>query len=173
MAPCALSYASDGGTARICQRGAKFPPPTVGRFFFYLCLKTAFSCTLDTFIRSSVCCGIDQFPTFVIFFILFLMNLFQGNIILSLSYVYSPINGGGGGCILAIPVTVVQPRFVNGGKSEGARGRCGRGVSHGREIFKNLCMKLAFSSTLETIIRGSLCTGIDQFPTLFLCSFFS
>ena len=23
MAPCALSYASDGGAARICQRGAK------------------------------------------------------------------------------------------------------------------------------------------------------
>ena len=48
MALCALSYASDGGAARICQRGAKareqsdragggcgrgFPPPTVGRFF--------------------------------------------------------------------------------------------------------------------------------------------
>ena len=45
MAPCALSYASDGGAARICQRGAKareqgegvhgrwFPPPTVGRIF--------------------------------------------------------------------------------------------------------------------------------------------
>ena len=48
MAPCALSYASDGGAARICQRGAKarersdqagggcgrgFSPPTVGRFF--------------------------------------------------------------------------------------------------------------------------------------------
>ena len=49
MAPCALSYASDGGTARICQRGGAkarersdragggcergFPPPTVGRFF--------------------------------------------------------------------------------------------------------------------------------------------
>ena len=49
MSPCALSYASDGGAARICQRGPKrgseatepgegvgggggFPPPTVGRF---------------------------------------------------------------------------------------------------------------------------------------------
>ena len=39
MAPCALSYASDGGTARICQRGAKArersdraggPPPPPG-----------------------------------------------------------------------------------------------------------------------------------------------
>ena len=45
--------------------------------------------------------------------------------------------------------------------------------SHGREIFQNLCLKLAFSCTLDTIIRGSLCTGIDQFPTLFLLSFFS
>ena len=55
---------------------------------------------------------------------------------------------GGGGevmaplCILAIPVTVVQPRFVNGGKarerSDRARGGCGRGeppTSHGRGIF--------------------------------------
>ena len=55
------------------------------------------------------------------------MNLFQGNILFP-SYVYSPINGvGGGGCILAIPVTVVQPRFVNGGK---ARER-GEGVGGG------------------------------------------
>ena len=44
-------------------------------------------------------------------------------------------------CILAIPVTVVQPRFVNGGKarerSDRARGGCGRGFppSHGRVIF--------------------------------------
>ena len=45
-----LSYASDSGAARICQRGAKardeatergvdgvggFPPPTVGRFFIF------------------------------------------------------------------------------------------------------------------------------------------
>ena len=45
--------------------------------------------------------------------------------------------------------------------------------SHGREIFQNVCMKLAFSCTLDTIIKGSLCTGIDQFPTLFLCSFLS
>ena len=50
--------------------------------------------------------------------------------------------GGGGGmaplCILAIPVTVVQPRFVNGGKA--------RERSDGREIIfsPNLCMKLAF-----------------------------
>ena len=29
-------------------------------------------------------------------------------------------------------------------------------------------MKTAFSCTLNAIIRGSLCSGIDQFPTLFL-----
>ena len=29
-------------------------------------------------------------------------------------------------------------------------------------------MKMKFSCTLNAIIRGSLCSGIDQFPTLFL-----
>ena len=68
MALCALSYASDGGAARICQRGAKAREqsdragggggggcgrgggvsPSHGREIFQnLCLKTAFSCTLD------------------------------------------------------------------------------------------------------------------------------
>ena len=82
-------------------------------------------------------------------------------------------------CILAIPVTVVQPRFVNGGKarerSDRARGGCGRffpNLGDCGRFFPNLCMKLAFFfCTLDTINRGSLCTGIDQFPTLF--SFFS
>ena len=69
MAPCALSYASDGGAARICQRGAKarersdrawggcgrgFPPPSVGRFFENLCMKTAFSSTLNDIIRGYI-----------------------------------------------------------------------------------------------------------------------
>ena len=83
MAPCALSYASDGGAARICQRGAKARErsdragggcgtvgdfPSHGREIFQnLCLKTAFSCTLDTFIRGSLCSGIDQFFTLVLF----------------------------------------------------------------------------------------------------------
>ena len=63
MAPCALSYASEGGAARICQRGAKSEgakrpsggrvwegvSPSHGREIFQnLCLKTAFSCILDT-----------------------------------------------------------------------------------------------------------------------------
>ena len=44
-------------------------------------------------------------------------------------------------------------------RGEGVRRGERRGVSplHGREIFQNLCMKLAFSCTLDTIIRGSLC----------------
>ena len=33
-------------------------------------------------------------------------------------------------------------------------------------------MKTAFSCTLNAIIRGSLCSGIDQFPTLFSLFFF-
>ena len=44
--------------------------------------------------------------------------------------------------------------------------------SHDREIFGNLWMKTAFSCTLNAIIRGSLCSGIDQFPTLFPFPFF-
>ena len=91
---------------------------------------------------------------------------------------------GGGGmaplCILAIPVTVVQPRFVNGGKarerSDRADGGCGRGEpppSHGRKIFPKFVYETGIFCTLDTIIRGSLCTGIDQFPTPFLFSFFS
>ena len=42
------------------------------------------------------------------------------------------------------------------------------GGYHGREIFENVCMKTSFSRTLNAIIRGSLCSGIDQFPPLFL-----
>ena len=94
MAPCALSYASDGGAARICQRGVKARERSDragggchGREIFQnLCLKTAFSCTLDTIIRGSLCTGIDQFPT------LFLLSFFVSDgvsepIITSLRYV--------------------------------------------------------------------------------------
>ena len=67
-------------------------------------------------------------------------------------------------CILAIPVTVVQPRFVNGGKarerSDRADGGCGRGEtppSHGREIFfSKFVYETGIFCTLDTIIRGSL-----------------
>ena len=93
MAPCALSYASDGGAARICQRGAKARERSDREG------GGCGSCTLDTFIRGSLCSGIHQFPYSCSFFILFLMNLFQGNIFLfpfCLLLFYSPINGGGG-----------------------------------------------------------------------------
>ena len=59
---------------------------------------------------------------------------------------------------LAMPVTVVQPGFVNGGPKRGSkateRGRVWEGVSpsHGREIFQNLCLKTAFSCTLDPVL---------------------
>ena len=67
-----------------------------------------------------------------------------------------------------MPVTVVQPGFVNGGGGGGGGGAkrgsevteremgVGGGVSlsHGREIFENSCMKTAFSCTLNSIIKG-------------------
>ena len=49
-----ISYSSNSGAARICQRGPKqgsevtkrgeggFPPPTVGRLFENVCMKTKF-----------------------------------------------------------------------------------------------------------------------------------
>ena len=90
MSPCALSYASDGGAARICQRGPKrgseatergFPPSHGREIFKNSCMKTAFSCTLNTIIRGSLCIYIlAPIPYSFSFFILFLMNLFQGNI---------------------------------------------------------------------------------------------
>ena len=91
---------------------------------------------------------------------------------------FTPIKGAGAWPLvpLAMPVTVVQPGIVNGGQSEGAKRPSGGGCgfpSHGREIFQNLCLKTTFSCTLVTIIRGSLCSGIDQLPTLVLFSFFS
>ena len=75
----------------------------------------------------------------------------------------------------------MQLGFVEGGggkareRSDRAGGGCGRGVSllYSREIFENSCMKTAYSCTLIAIIRGNLCTGINQFPiTLFPFLFF-
>ena len=37
----------------------------------------------------------------------------------------------------------------------------GLSPSHGREIFKHMCIKTAF---FVAIIRGRFCSGIDQFP---------
>ena len=78
--------------------------------------------------------------------------------------------GHGRLCPLPMPLTVVQPGFVNGGPKRGSeateRWRVWE-VPRYREIFEISCMKTAFSCTLNDIIRGSLCSGIDQFPTLF------
>ena len=69
---------------------------------------------------------------------------------------FTPIKGEHGPlCILAylaIPVTVVQPGFVIGGQSEGAKRPSGGRVtvgggfppSVGRFFFENLCMKTKF-----------------------------
>ena len=79
--------------------------------------------------------------------------------------------------LIAMPVTGGAARICQWGakareRSDRAGGGCGRGKGI-REIFENSCMKTAFSCTLNTIIRGSLCSGIDKFPTLFLFLFFS
>ena len=86
--------------------GGGIPPPTEGRFFENLCMKTTFSCTLKSIIRGSLCSGIDQFPFFHI-------NLSQGNIFSFFfsffrpppqffSFFWSSVRqgGGGGGCSL-------------------------------------------------------------------------
>ena len=88
-----LSYSSNSGAAKICQRGQSEGRvweggtpicPTVGRFFSpNLCIKLAFFCTLDTIIRGSLCTGIDQFPTLFLFSF-FSYWKFQGNIFLFL-----------------------------------------------------------------------------------------
>ena len=92
---------------------------------------------------------------------------------------FTPIKGmngaGMGSCDPSMPVTVVQPGFVNGEAKRGSEAtELWEGVppSHGREIFENSCMQPTFSCTLNVIIRGSLCSGIDRFPTLFSFLFF-
>ena len=86
---------------------------------------------------------------------------------------FTPIKGDRGPlCILAIPVTVVQPGCVNGGQSKGAKwprgGGCGRGFSpsHGREIFWKFLYENDISCTLNGIIRGLVMwSDIYQSPT--------
>ena len=99
---------------------------------------------------------------------------------------YSNQRGAGGRplCPLSMPVTIVQPEFVNGGHARGAkrpsggvcvcvcvcvRGGGGVSPSHSMEILENLRMKTALSCTLNSLL--GVCSGIDQFPTLF--SFFT
>ena len=72
------------------------------------------------------------------------------NSLLPLVFVYSNQPGVGGHlCPLAMPVTVVQPGFVNGKPKRGSkateRRRVWEGGFHGREIFENSCMKTTFS----------------------------
>ena len=78
---------------------------------------------------------------------------------------FTPIKGDHGPlCILAIPVTVVQPGRSTGAKarerSDREGGGCGRGFSpsHGREIFfENLCMKTTFLAHWMALLGGWLC----------------
>ena len=149
------------------SKGAKWPrggegAPTVGRFFWKFVYENEISCTLNGIIRGLV---YVKWHIPIPYSPLLLKNYF------------TPIKGAGAWPLvpLAMPVTVVQPGFVNGGakareRSDRAWGGCGRGFPPptGSEIFQNLCLKTAFSCTLDTIIRGSLYSGIDQFPTLVL-----
>ena len=89
-------YASDGDFSKICQRMAKaegfsctLDTIIMGSFMglpVNLCIETDIflHIYLDTIIRGSLCTGIDQFLSTISCLILFLMNLFQGNIFLFL-----------------------------------------------------------------------------------------
>ena len=150
------SEATEPERAERARGGGGCPPPTVGRFFENLCMKMAVSSTLNDIIRGSYV----------------RWHMYQShNIFPLLKISFTPIKGDHGPlCILAIPVTVVQPGCVNGGQSKGAKwprwgrvweGVWGEGVGGGfppptlGRFFENLCMKTAFSSTLSDIIRGS------------------
>ena len=126
-----------------CGRG--FSPPTVGRFFWKFVYENDISCTLNGIIRGLVMWSdIYQSPTPPFFWKIILLHS----------------RGAGAWPLvpLAMPVTVVQPGFVNGRPKRGSeateRGRVWEGVSpsHGREIFPNLCLKTAFSCTLDTFM---------------------
>ena len=70
-----------------------------------------------------------------------------------------------------MPVTVVQPGFVNGGakareRSDRARGGVWEGGFHCREIFENSFMKTAFSCTLNSIIiRGGRLYEMEKYQS--------
>ena len=105
--------------ARVWERG--FPPPTVGRFFFVenSCMKLAFSCTLNAIIRGY---------SYVRWHIPIPYSPFKKNS-------FTPIIKGSMGPnvpLIAMPVTIVQPEFVNGGQSEGAKRPSGERVWEGR-----------------------------------------
>ena len=104
------------------------------------------------------------------------------NSLLHLFYLLQSTGGVGEHlCPLAMPVTVVQWWICQWEakareRSEGAKRSSGGVVlkGGGGEIFEKFCIKHTFSCTINAIIRGSLCTGIDQFPILlfFLFPFF-
>ena len=140
--------------------GGGVPSPTVGRIFVCenLCMKTTFLVHLMALLGGWLC-DVTYHP-------LLLKNYF------------TPIKGAEACPLvpLAMPVTVVQPRFVNGGpKGGGEATERGEGV-----IFQNVCLKTEFSGTLDrpTFIRGNVCSGIDllipysSFFILFLINLF-
>ena len=120
MALCALSYASDGGAARICQREGQ------GDFSKFVSENGIFL-HIRSFIRGSLCSGIDQFLYSCSFFILFLLNLFQGNIFIFLSFFFCFTRrsmGGGHGPLVHLSYS----------SNSGAAKICQRGQRRG-EIF--------------------------------------
>ena len=149
------------GVARIFQQGGPkrgseatergeggVPPPTVGRFFENSCMKTAFSSTLNDIIGGGVVMwgGMYTNPLYIPLFKIY----------------FTPIKGEHGPlCILAIAVTVVQPGFVNGGQSEGAKRPSGGRVWEGGfppptvgRFFWKFVYENEISCTLNAIIRG-------------------
>ena len=89
--------------------------------------------------------------------------------LLKISFI--PIKGEHGPlCILAIPVTVVQPGFVNGGQSEGAKwpsgGRVWEGGPTVGRFFENSCMKTTFLAHWMPLLGGWLCEVTYTNPLL-------
>ena len=109
------SKATEPERAERARGGGRFPLPRYGDIFFEnSCIKTVFSSTLNDIIRGQLC-KVAYVPIPCIF------PLFK--------IYFTPIKGEHGPlCILAIPVTVMQPGFVNGGQNKGAKwprgGRC-------------------------------------------------
>ena len=116
-----------------------------GRFFWKFVYENDISCTLNGIIRGLVMWSdIYQSPTPPFFWNIILLQSRGAG-----AWPFVP---------LAMPVTVVQPGFVRGAKareqSDRAGGGCGRGfpLPTGKEIFKNLCLKTAFSCTLDPLL---------------------
>ena len=128
MGPCAslISYSSNSGAAMICQRGPKqgsevtergkgvgggFPPLTVGRFFCwkFVYMKTTFLAHWMALLGGWLCEVTYTNP------------LLPPPLLLK-NY-FTPIKGAAAWPLvpLAMPVTVVQPGFVNGGGGGGAK----------------------------------------------------